>query len=70
MEQGIRLLGAAEALLEPLGVGLSAGDQHDYERDLAFIRGLLDEETFQRYWNEGRTLSLAQALALVSLNSP
>src|SRR5437762_911670 len=54
---------SAEALVEPLRVGLDPGDQPEYERDLAFVRGLLDEATFQARWNEGRTISLEQAVA-------
>lgn len=70
LEQGIRLLGAAEAILDFMGVWLAAGDLPVYERDLAFIHDLVDDETFQRCWDEGRTLSLEQALAMVGIETP
>jgi len=66
LEQAVRILGAAEALLEPMGVGLQAGDQVEYDRDLVFIRSHFDDATFQKYWNEGRALTLEQTLALVN----
>ena len=53
-----------------MGAWLAAGDQPDYERDLEFIRGLVDEETFQRCWSEGRALSLEQALAIAGIEVP
>jgi predicted ATPase/DNA-binding CsgD family transcriptional regulator len=58
-----RLLGAAKALLEPLGVGLEPGDQPEHDRDLALVRAQLDPSTFDGYWNEGRTFSLEQTIA-------
>ncbi len=67
-EQGIRLLGAAEAIMEYIGVWLAAGDRPDYERDLAYVHSLVDDDTFQRCWDEGRELSLEQALALVGIS--
>jgi predicted ATPase/DNA-binding CsgD family transcriptional regulator len=69
VEQGVRLLGAAEAIMEFIGVWLAAGDLPDYERDLAYVRGLVDDETFHRCWDEGRALSLEQALALVGISN-
>lgn len=62
-ERAMRLYGAAEALLEPMGTGLQAGDQIEYERNLAIVRRQLDDAMFQRYWHEGRALSLEQAVA-------
>lgn len=62
-ERAARLFGAAEALLEPIGVGLEPGDQPEHERNLALVRGQLDDVTFQMYWNEGRTWLLEQAAA-------
>ena len=67
VEQAIRLFGAVEALLEPMGVGLQVGDQSEYDRDLTYMRAKYDEPTFQMLWNEGRALTLNQALALVNV---
>lgn len=57
LARSARLFGAADALLEPMGVGLEPGDQPEYERNLAFVRSQLDDEKFQNYWNEGREFS-------------
>jgi predicted ATPase/DNA-binding CsgD family transcriptional regulator len=62
-ERAVRLFGAAEALLEPMGVKLEPGDQPEHDRDLTYVRAHLDDATFQRYWKEGRALSLEQAAA-------
>jgi tetratricopeptide (TPR) repeat protein len=60
-----RLFGAAEALLEPIGVRLYPGDLQEYERSLNFIRSQLDAATFEACWKEGRALSLEQVFSLV-----
>jgi hypothetical protein len=62
-ERAARLFGAAKALLEPMGVGLEPGDQPEYDRDLAVVRTQLDDVIFQTCWQEGRALSIEQAVA-------
>jgi predicted ATPase/DNA-binding CsgD family transcriptional regulator len=63
LERATRLFGAAEALLEPMGVGLEPADQPEHDRNLALVRSQLDDATFQMCWNEGRLLSFEQAAA-------
>ncbi len=63
LERAARLFGASDALFKPTGVGLSPSDQPEHERVLAGVRGRLNAATFQRCWNEGRALSLEQAVA-------
>ncbi|MFX1301635.1 MAG: AAA family ATPase, partial [Promethearchaeota archaeon] len=58
-----RLLGASEALLETMGIGLQAGDRHDIKRYVAAIREQLDEATFDAAWAEGRAMSFEQAFS-------
>jgi predicted ATPase/DNA-binding CsgD family transcriptional regulator len=60
-----RLFGAAEALLEPIGVRLAPGDLPEYERSLHFIRSQLDATTFEACWEEGRAMSFEQVVDLV-----
>ena len=60
-----RLFGAAEALLEPIGVRLPPGDLPEYERNLNFIRSQLDAATFEVCWKEGRNLSFEQVVNFV-----
>jgi non-specific serine/threonine protein kinase len=64
-ELAVRLFGAAEALLEPIGVRLAPGDLPEYERSLHFIRSQLDAATFEACWKEGRTLSFEQVVDIV-----
>lgn len=62
-KRAVLLYGAAEALLELMGVGLQVGDQPEYARDLAFVRAQLDAATFKTAWAEGRAMTLEQAIA-------
>jgi tetratricopeptide (TPR) repeat protein len=62
-QRAARLFGAAEALLEPMGVKLEPADQPEYERDLAFVRAQLHANTFEVCWNEGRGMSFEQMVA-------
>ncbi|HVO43600.1 MAG TPA: LuxR C-terminal-related transcriptional regulator [Aggregatilineales bacterium] len=64
-QRAVRLFGAAEALLEPIGVRLAPGDLPEYERSLDFVRSQLDAATFDVCWNEGRALSFEQVVNLV-----
>jgi predicted ATPase/DNA-binding CsgD family transcriptional regulator len=64
LQAAVRLFGAADALFRPAGVGLSPADQPEHERILVAVRDQLDEATFQACWDEGRTFSLEQAVAL------
>ncbi len=57
-----KLLGAAEALLEPMGVRLAPGDLPEYEHNLRLIRSQFDATTFEACWEEGRALSFEQVV--------
>ncbi|MBL8130302.1 MAG: AAA family ATPase [Anaerolineae bacterium] len=69
-ERAVKLYGAAEALLQMMGVGLQVGDQPEYERNLALVRGNLDAAVFQAAWAEGRAMTLDQALTLALVDDP
>jgi predicted ATPase len=58
-----RLLGASEARLGAMGIGLQAGDRRDIERYEAAVRAQLDEATFDAAWAEGRAMSFEQAVS-------
>ena len=62
-ERAARLLGASEALLETMGVGLQPADQAEADRYVAAVRERLDEGTFEAAWAEGRAMSLEEAVA-------
>jgi predicted ATPase/DNA-binding SARP family transcriptional activator len=63
-EKAAQLLGASEALLETMGIGLQAGDWRDIERYVASAREQLDATTFECAWAKGRAMSLDEAVAL------
>src|SRR5437667_2425112 len=60
---GVRLLGAAEAMLEAMGAVQDPVDRAEYEQGLAAARVQLDEEAFAKTWAEGRAMSMDQAIA-------
>ena len=57
-----RLLGAAEALRENLGVDLAPAERETHEETAAAIREALGEEQFSAEWRLGRELALDQAI--------
>jgi len=63
VEQAAQLFGAAEALLEAIGVRLDAFDRADYERNVATVRTQLGELAFAQAWAEGRAMTVEQAIA-------
>jgi hypothetical protein len=62
-ERAARLLGAAEVALERMGAFVEPTDQSELDRIIADLRALLDETTFQSAWEEGRKMTLEQAVA-------
>ena len=62
MERGAKLLGAAEALLQSIGAVLGPGDRQIYERAIAIAREELGEEGLEAARQEGRAMSLEQAI--------
>jgi tetratricopeptide (TPR) repeat protein len=62
MQQAVRFFGYAEARREHMGVMLFARHRLAYEQTIAEARAALGEEQFQASWEEGRSLSLAEAV--------
>jgi predicted ATPase/DNA-binding XRE family transcriptional regulator/Tfp pilus assembly protein PilF len=65
-EQAARLFGAVESLLESVGMPgrMEPPDQKEYDHYVAAVRGQLDEAAFAKAWDQGRTLTLEQAIEL------
>jgi predicted ATPase/DNA-binding SARP family transcriptional activator len=61
-ERAARLFGAAEALRESVGAALWTANRIEYERNLAALRGQLDEDALADQWVHGRALTLEQAV--------
>jgi DNA-binding CsgD family transcriptional regulator len=60
--QGARLFGAADRLLETIGVPFWPIDKVDYDRNLAEVRARLGEHDFIDAYGAGQALSLEQAI--------
>jgi predicted ATPase/DNA-binding SARP family transcriptional activator len=61
-ERAVRLLGAVEALCASLGRTLPVGVKEECERTIAAAHAALSEEAFAATWEEGRAMSLEQAV--------
>ncbi len=61
-QRAARLWGAAEGLREVMGTPLSSPELAEYERDVAATSTQIDEALWQAAWQEGRTMSLEQAI--------
>jgi non-specific serine/threonine protein kinase len=69
-ERALRLLGAAEALGETLGRTLPIAVAAEYERTVAAAHAALREEAFAAAWEEGRAMTLEQAVAYADAPNP
>ena len=62
-ERGARLLGATEALRQETGTALiDPYDRANHDRSLAALHTQLDEEAFKAAWEEGRAMSVEEAV--------
>jgi len=57
-----RLLGSAAAVREALGLSVWPAEHATYERNLSATRAQLDEAGWRAAWEEGRAMSLEQAI--------
>jgi predicted ATPase/class 3 adenylate cyclase len=62
-EKAVRLLSAAASLRISIGSVIDSADQAEYQNRRAALRAELGEERFAKMWEEGRTLTLEQAIA-------
>ena len=61
-EQAARLLGAAELIWDRIHVVRRPIERADHERVIVMARAALSEEALAAAWEEGRAMSLEQAL--------
>ena len=61
-ERAVRLLGAAQSLLDATGVRLGGWDQARFERTLAAARAQVGEAPADVAWAEGQAMSIDQAI--------
>jgi predicted ATPase/class 3 adenylate cyclase len=62
-ERAARLYAAAETLRQTIGAPLLPGDRPRYERQLAAARSLVAEEVWEAAWEEGRAMTLEEAVS-------
>ena len=61
-ERAARLFGASEAMWQAAGGKLYANYLAEMDRDVAAARAQLDEETWQKAWQEGQDMTPEQAV--------
>ncbi len=64
--EAARLFGAAEALRESIGYVRFLVEREGYEADVALVHEGLSDDEFARAWEEGRAMSLDEAVAYAS----
>jgi non-specific serine/threonine protein kinase len=69
-EEAAKLLGAAEALRESLGVGLAPAEQATHDETVAAVRDALGGDRFGAAWRQGRELALEDAIAYALEDEP
>ena len=57
------MMGAAEGLYVLIGDSMGPDDRLPYDCGIASARSQLGDETFEQVWQEGRAMSLEQAIA-------
>jgi ATP/maltotriose-dependent transcriptional regulator MalT len=62
MARAARLVGAADALYESLGVNRSAPDLEDYQTLVAAIRAALNDEVYESEYAAGRAMTTDEAV--------
>ncbi|HEU0297699.1 MAG TPA: tetratricopeptide repeat protein [Anaerolineales bacterium] len=63
MERASKLFSAAESLYPPLRFEMSAKERAEYDQALAAARAALGEEEFAAAWEDGRKMTLDEAVA-------
>jgi predicted ATPase/class 3 adenylate cyclase/uncharacterized protein HemY len=63
MQRAARLFGATESFYSLLRFLMSPMERDNHDRDLAATTAVLDEEDFSALWDEGRAMTMEQAVA-------
>jgi non-specific serine/threonine protein kinase len=61
-ERAARLFGAAESLREQIGIPMTAVETVSYQEEVAALRAALGEAQIASFWQEGRRLTMEQAI--------
>jgi hypothetical protein len=55
-------LGAAETIREVINIPMNGMEQVEYDREVGELSAGMNEDEFKRWWTEGRSMSLEQAV--------
>ena len=69
-ERAARLWGAAEALREALHSPLSPNEREEYDRNVTAARAAFGEEAFAAAWQQGRDMTIEQAIEYALQDHP
>jgi hypothetical protein len=62
-QRAAQLMGAIETQLTSLGIRLLYMDKMEYDRNLPIVREKLNKKILDKFWVEGRGMSLDEAIA-------
>ena len=62
--RAVMLLGAADHLRKLIESNPTPLELVEYEKELAVLRGKMDETEFERVWQDGERLSMDEAITL------
>ncbi|HMD82060.1 MAG TPA: hypothetical protein VKE92_12165, partial [Anaerolineales bacterium] len=63
-ERAVQLMSAAEALREASSSARTPQEQIEYDREFAGLRAGMNEKMFDLLWEEGRSMTMEQAIEL------
>jgi len=65
LEEAARLFGTVESLDESIGIAVRVdpSDQREFDYYIGAVRGQLDAAAFEKAWQEGRAMTMEQAIA-------
>lgn len=68
VKRAVRMLGAAERIILSLGIKLSGSELLRYERTFKSLNEKIADETFSEYFDEGKEITIEQAVELALSN--
>ena len=62
-QRAVQLMGAVESQLAALSIRLLYMDKLEYERNLTLLGSTMDQETFAKFWGQGKGMTLEETIA-------
>jgi len=63
VEKAVKIFSAAESIRAAMDSAMEPFDQSEYERNIALLHENLGEEEFKKAWDQGRAMTMEQAIA-------